>query len=188
MPRCIAMRIADTLWPAIGFSRPVTIREVHMSSAADFDFLCHDWKVHHRKLQTRLNNADDWLSFTGTSTTRPVMGGGGNVEDNVLDDPHGAYRAVALRSFDSLAGLWRIWWLDQRMPGEIGPPVVGRFDGGEGIFLGDDTWQGKAIKLRFLWSKDAGEGPRWQQAFSLDDGQTWEDNWVMDFRRRSHTK
>ena len=42
---------------------------------------------------------------------------------------------------------------------------------------------GEPIQMRFMWAKDAGEGPRWEQAFSRDDGATWEVNWVMDFRR-----
>jgi hypothetical protein len=29
----------------------------------------------------------------------------------------------------------------------------------------------------------ATETPRWEQAFSADDGDTWETNWVMEFSR-----
>ncbi len=151
-------------------------------SANDFDFLCRAWTVHHRKLGTRLAGADDWAEFTGTSTTTPILGGGGNVEDNILFDPVGTYRAAALRCFDAKDKVWRIWWLDQRMPGEIGPPVVGRFEGNRGEFIADDTWQGVAIQVRFVWLKDDGQGPRWEQAFSTDGGKTWEDNWIMAFR------
>ncbi len=155
-----------------------------MTPATDFDFLCHDWMVHHRKLTTRLAGAADWVEFTGTSTTRPILGGAGNVEDNVLDDPAGPYRAAALRSFDAAENVWRIWWLDGRAPANLDTPVIGSFEGNRGLFLADDTWQGRPIRVRFTWLKDAGEGPRWAQAFSADGGETWEDNWVMNFRRR----
>lgn len=159
-----------------------------MQGQNDFDFLFHDWRVRHRKLQTRLADADDWIEFDGTSSTSPLLGGAGNVEDNRLDDPSGAYRAAALRSYDSSKNLWRIWWLDLRFPGTIGPAVVGRFDDGVGIFHTDDTWEGRPIKLRFLWRQHVERaqdpGPSWEQAFSVDGGQSWETNWTMDFIRR----
>lgn len=153
-----------------------------MTGANDFDFLHRDWKVRHRKLTTRLAGADDWIEFDGTSTTRPILGGSGNVEDNFLDEPGGAYRAAALRSFEAGTGLWRIWWLDLRSPAEIGNPVVGRFEGNRGEFICDDQWNGRPIKVRFVWLKSDGKGPRWEQAFSPDGGASWELNWSMQFR------
>ena len=57
--------------------------------------------MHHRRLATRLAGADDWEEFAGTSETRPVLGGNGNVEDNVLHIASGSYRAIAVRSYDA---------------------------------------------------------------------------------------
>jgi len=149
--------------------------------AGDFDFLHRDWRVRHRKLRTRLAGANDWIEFDGTSTTRPILGGAGNVEDNFLQDPTGAYRAAAVRSFEASTGLWRIWWLDLRQPSDLGTPVAGRFDGEIGEFLSDDNWNGTPIKVRFLWRKNAPMGPRWEQSFSKDNGASWELNWSMQF-------
>jgi hypothetical protein len=154
-----------------------------MSASTDFDFLHHNWRVRHRKLKTRLVGAGDWVEFDGTSTTRPILDGHGNVEDNFLDDPSGAYRAAALRGFDERTGLWRIWWLDLRFPDAIGAPVVGGFDGDLGTFVTDENWEGRPIKLRFIWRKNGGDGPVWEQAFSPDAGANWEVNWVMRFTR-----
>ena len=152
-----------------------------MAGARDFDFLHRDWAVVHRKLTTRLAGADDWVEFQGTSTTRPTMGGRGNVEDNYLDDPRGAYHAMALRAFEASTGLWRIWWLDLRNPAELGTPVVGRFDGARGEFFANDHWNHKPIMVRFVWLKNEGAGPIWEQSFSEDGGTTWELNWSMRF-------
>lgn len=152
-----------------------------MTGERDFDFLHRDWHVRHRKLTTRLVGANDWYEFDGTSSTRPIMAGHGNIEDNLIDDPSGAYRAAALRAFERDTGLWRIWWLDLRSPSEIGVPVVGRFEGERGEFIADDRWNERAIKVRFVWLKSAGVGPRWEQSFSLDGGSTWELNWSMQF-------
>lgn len=152
-----------------------------MPDSHDFDFLHGNWQVRHRKLATRLAGANDWSEFDGTSSTQPILGGLGNVEDNFIDDPVGAYHAAALRAFEAATGLWRIWWLDLRSPSEIGVPVVGGFDGGSGTFLADDHWNGAPIKVRFVWVKQAGAGPRWEQSFSPDGGRSWELNWSMQF-------
>ena len=150
---------------------------------SDFDFLHGSWVVRHRRLKQRLCGGDDWEEFAGTSTTRLVLGGFGNIEDNMLDFPDGAYKAIAVRSFDVSTGLWAIWWLDGRRAHGLDVPVVGSFENGIGTFMCDDQFEGAPIKVRFLWSQQSASRCFWQQAFSPDDGATWETNWVMEFSR-----
>ena len=50
-----------------------------------------------------------------------------------------------------------------------------------GVFEGDDIFEGRPIQVRFIWSGTRTRTPRWEQAFSADDGETWETNWIMDF-------
>jgi hypothetical protein len=147
----------------------------------DFDFFVGEWRVHHRRLTP---DGREWLDFEGTACHRKLMGGEGNLEEHALDAPKGAYRAVALRSYDSKTGLWAIWWLDERRPsGPIGPPVKGRFENGIGTFYADYTHDGKPVRVRFIWSQITATSARWEQAYSPDAGKTWETNWIMEFRR-----
>jgi len=147
----------------------------------DFDFIIGDWKVRHRRLNDRLVSCTEWTEFTGTSSTRKVLQGMGNLEDNVLDFPDGSVRALALRSFDTSTQTWAIWWLDGRSPHHLDVPVTGSFIGDTGIFFADDTLAGKPIKVRFTWRKNLGGHPTWEQAFSPDGGASWETNWTMQF-------
>lgn len=149
----------------------------------DFDFVFGDWNVRHRRLTARLAVSDEWEEFDGTSSTRPVLGGNGNIEDNFIEFPGGAYRAVALRSYDRATRQWAIWWLDQRNPHHLDVPVVGRFENGVGTFVADDSFEGRAIKVRFTWISDDANACRWEQAFSADGGGSWEINWIMQFSR-----
>lgn len=149
----------------------------------DFDFQQGRWQVRHRRLKVRLAGCTEWETFAGTSEQRPLLGGNGNVEDNLLHLPAGDYRAVALRSYDPEAGTWAIWWLDARNPHALDTPVTGRFEQGIGTFYADDTHEGRPVRMRFLWLGTDGETPRWEQALSADGGESWETNWVMEFTR-----
>jgi hypothetical protein len=150
----------------------------------DFDFLVGEWRVHHRRLKERLAGSREWLEFDGTCSMRKLMDGWANVDDNVINLPGDAYRGVGLRSYDQKTGQWAIWWLDGRNPfGDLDPPVKGRFESGVGTFYADDTFKGKPIRVRFVWSHVTPTSAHWEQAFSPDAGRTWETNWVMDFRR-----
>jgi hypothetical protein len=150
----------------------------------DFDFVLGDWTVRHRRLKARLAGCDEWLEFDGQMSTRQVLGGYGNIEDNLLHFPEGDFRAVALRSYDPEQRTWSIWWLDGRFPGRIDVPVVGRFENRVGTFLASDRLDGVPIIIRFVWSQVGVDELRWEQAFSPDGGTTWEVNWTMDFHRR----
>lgn len=110
------------------------------------------------------------------------MGGAGNVEDNVLDDPGGSYRAATLRRIDPATGEWTIHWFDQRHS-EVDPPMRGHFSGDTGTFTCEDRLDGRPVRVRFIWSRIASDSPRWEQAFSADGGESWETNWIMDFAR-----
>ena len=127
----------------------------------DFDFQQGQWHVRHRRLKQRLARCTEWEEFDGSCTQFPVLGGNGNIEDNLLHLPGGAYRAVAIRSFDVASGTWAIWWLDQRAPHSLDVPVIGKFEHGTGTFLAEDRLEARPIRLRFLWLATHTVTPRW---------------------------
>jgi hypothetical protein len=154
------------------------------SGVHDFDFFVGRWRVQHRRLKERLSNSHEWTEFQGTAVAQPLMSGYANIDDNVLALPEGNYQAVTLRAFDCKSRQWSIWWLDGRSPqAPLDPPVRGSFQGGVGTFYADDTFAGKPVRIRFVWSHITAASCRWEQAFSPDGGQSWEVNWVMEFAR-----
>jgi hypothetical protein len=142
------------------------------------------WTVHHRKLKERLAGNHEWIEFEGTSDARKLGGGWAIIDDNFLDVPGAAYHGGGLRTFDAATAQWSIWWQDSRMPlGPLDPPVRGVFQDGVGMFYSDDTLNGKPIRVRYTWSGITPTAARWEQAFSPDNGATWETNWLMEFTR-----
>lgn len=153
------------------------------STSADFDFLAGRWHVHHRRLRERLAGCNEFQTFEGTCSTQFLLGGKGNVDDNVLNLPGGTYRAASLRVFDAHTRRWAIWWLDDRNPHVLDTPVIGGFERGVGTFYADDVIDGRPTRIRFRWADTRSAAPRWEQAFSPDAGHTWEVNWTMTFTR-----
>ena len=155
----------------------------NQSGAGDFDFFIGSWRVEHRRLKERLVECTDWVEFSGTSVAQKILGGQGNFDDNTLQLPGGAYCAATIRTFNRETKQWSIWWIDGRNPGSLDVPVVGQFSNGAGLFFAEDALNGRAIKVRFMWTLSKPDRPRWEQAFSADAGDTWETNWVMEFSR-----
>jgi hypothetical protein len=152
--------------------------------ARDWEWLVGEWNVRHRRLNGRLIASSDWQEFNGASRLWLTMGGFGAVDDNVIEIPSGTYRAMGVRGFDRATRQWSIWWLDARNPATLGEPVRGGFRDGVGVFNGDDVLDGRPIKVRFIWSEITASSARWEQAFSPDNGATWEVNWIMHLTRR----
>jgi hypothetical protein len=150
---------------------------------ADFDFFFGRWDVSHRRLRKRLEADTNWESFEGTCDVQPILGGLGNLDDNLIALPDGSYRAATVRTFDPATGQWSIWWIDGRNPLTIDMPMRGRFEDGLGTFFCEDAFNGQPIRVRFIWSRIKEKSARWEQAFSPDGGNTWETNWIMDFAR-----
>ena len=146
----------------------------------DFDFLHGSWNVTNRRLPTLFAGSDEWETFPGVATCRPVLEGGGNAEE--LAFPTLGSSGLTLRLFDQERKEWSIYWASSRT-GLLYPPVVGTFTDGRGDFYGDDTHDGRPVKVHFIWSDFTPTSARWEQKFSDDGGQTWESNWVMDYRR-----
>jgi hypothetical protein len=158
-----------------------------VGTARDFDFWMGSWNVRNRLLRARLQGSDEWDEFASTVVARPILDGLGN-EDEFRTSWGGGFVAMSFRFFDPASRRWSIYWADARRPGLLDPPVIGGFAGDTGIFEGPDTFEGRPIVVRFVWSRVTTPTPRWEQSFSEDGGETWELNWTMDFTRREETR
>jgi len=159
----------------------------HRDGQRDFDFLFGAWTVHHRRIKHPLSGSSEWYEFDGTSVERPIWGGRANLEEQDLDSPLGFFQGLALRLYDEKAAKWSIYW-GTAADGLTTIPVVGSFTAsGVGEFFSHEEYESKNIIVRFLWSHESIDRCRWEQAFSVDGGTTWESNWTMDFRRIART-
>lgn len=149
------------------------------SSNTDFDFLTGKWTMDNKRLKCRLNNCNEWIEYKSTSENLgSILEGIGNLDfyrTSYNQVNNTKYEGITLRLFNPKTRLWSLYWADSNL-GTMDPPVVGSFDGPVGTFYCKDTFQGKAILVMFKWDKTDPNNPVWSQAFSEDNGVTWEMN------------
>jgi hypothetical protein len=149
----------------------------------NFDFLIGNWTSKQRRLREVLTGSDDWYEFDGITRCWSVFDGDGNIDE--VRFPEQGYTGLTVRLFDPKTELWSIYWA-RNDTGLALPPTVGRFEqDGVGRFYDDEDWHGRPIRVRYQWTVLSDDACRWEQAFSTDQGETWETNWTAAFTRSS---
>lgn len=149
------------------------------SSQADFDFLVGKWRMPNRKLNRRLENCKEWTEFESHSESHKILDGTANTDIYYTTEMPGMngwrFEGLTIRLFNPNTRLWSIYWAASNT-GTMDPPVVGSFENNVGHFFCRDVFNGKPIIMMFRWDTRNKEQPLWGQAFSPDNGKTWEWN------------
>ena len=150
------------------------------SSPNDFDFLVGKWKMHNRRLNKRLEGNNEWTEFDSYDENSKILSGTADVDTYSTTEMPGMegkrFEGLTLRLFNPKTKLWSLYWVASNV-GVLDPPVVGSFENGVGHFFAKDTFKEKPIIMLFRWDARNKDRPVWSQAFSPDDGKTWEWNW-----------
>lgn len=97
--------------------------------------------------------------------------------------PAGHFEDLGLFLYNPQARQWSLNFANSKT-GVIGiPPTIGEFRNGRGEFYDQETFNGRAILARIVWSDITADSHRFEQAFSDDDGKTWETNVVATLTR-----
>ncbi|MER8185696.1 hypothetical protein [Kitasatospora sp. NPDC094015] len=147
----------------------------------DFDFLAGSWDVANRWRTDFLDPSSAWEEFPAVSRGTRHFDGAASFDE--IEFPTKGFAGLTLRLYDPAREEWSLYWSSRRT-GTLFQPVVGRFTDGRGEFHGEDTYAGRPILARFLWSGITERSARWEQAFSADGGDSWVTNWTMEFSRR----
>ena len=149
----------------------------------DFDFEEGSWKIHLKRLQKPLTGSSTWIEFDGTSVTRKVWDGRAWLEEFETDGPAGHIEGLTLRLYNPETHQWSLYWANSKVGAMGGPPNVGEFKDGRGEFFAQDTFNGRVILIRYIWSDITPNSAHFEQSFSDDGGKTWEVNWITDQTR-----
>lgn len=150
--------------------------------AHDFDFEFGTWHMTVERLTKPLTGSTTWVKYEGPSVVHRIWGGTGNIGEIDLAGPAGKIRGMSLRLYDPAAKQWRIHWANAG-DGMLGAPMIGGFANGRGEFYNQETYDGRAVFVRFIFSGITEKNFTIEQAFSPDGGKSWETNWVAKFER-----
>jgi hypothetical protein len=150
-----------------------------VGSITDFDFLLGSWNILNRRLVNRWVGSSEWEEFPATFRCERYLHGVANADEMIV--PSKGFSGMTVRAFNITERRWAIYWINSNS-GTLCPPVHGGFSGERGDFYGEDSDDGKVVRVHFIWMRLNGNHARWQQSFS-QDGSTWETNWIMEFTR-----
>jgi hypothetical protein len=145
----------------------------------DFDFLIGTWKYRLSRLDHPLTGSRNWIEFEATGVCRPVWNGLAQLDEFEADGPTGHIQGLTLRLYNPESHQWSLNWVNSKN-GTVGPPTIGSFDAknGRGEFFDQETFNGRSILVRYVWSNITPTSARFEQSFSEDVGKTWETNWI----------
>lgn len=148
----------------------------------DFDWEIGSWKTQLKRLQRPLSGSTTWVEYLGTTEVRKVMDGRANLVELKVEGPAGRIEGLSLRLYNPQARQWSLNFANVSN-GMLTTPSVGEFKDGRGEFYNQDTFNGRAILVRFVITKITDDSYRFEQSFSGDFGKTWEANWIAIDRR-----
>ncbi len=151
----------------------------------DFDFLIGNWKAHVRRLPERLKSSNVWVEYDGISNHKKLLDSNANFGEFDVSTPDHKLRikAQTLRLYNPASHQWSIYLVDLDKGTLELPPVVGQLDGKRGEFYNQQTWEGRAALVRYVWLNISPQSSRMEQSFSADGGKSWEVNWICELSR-----
>jgi hypothetical protein len=129
-------------------------------------------------LKDPLSGSTSWIEYDGTHTIRRVWGGRANLGELEADGPAGHIEAMSPRLYSAKTHLWSVSYANPH-EGILSQPVVGHFKDGHGEFYGQETYKGRVVLVREIYSPMDSKTRSLEIAYSEDGGRSWETNWKM---------
>lgn len=144
-----------------------------------FDFWVGEWSVNLRIRQPDFTWKD---SVQAVTKVYPILQGKALLE-LWNSEPIKGY---SLRYYDPAKMKW-VLWLNWPQPNHSGSAhLEGEFRHGRGEFFATRTNPaGEEVISRYTFSDVSPTSLRWDDAYSNDGGNTWRNNWIMEFSRKA---
>jgi len=143
----------------------------------DFDFEVGSWKSHVKRLLHPLSGSATWADYDGTTVVRKVWDGRAILLELEMDGAKGHFEGLSLRLYNPQSRQWSLNFANGSS-GTLSTPTIGEFRNGRGEFYDQETFDGRAVLVRFVISDITPESVHFEQAFSDDGGKNWEVNWI----------
>lgn len=150
--------------------------------AHDFDFNIGTWHTHIRRVMDPFSPTSESIELNGTVTVRPIWNGKAELEEIEADGPNGHWEGMTLFLYNPESHEWSQTFANNKMgapdSGNIGYLTDGRVE-----LYGHDTFQGKSILVRAVWSDIKSDGHHYTESYSNDAGRTWHTSFNAELTR-----
>jgi len=163
-----------------GVKPPVELRD----GQHDFDFHLGRWKSSIKRLLHPLTGSTTWLPMKGTLVARKVWDGRAQIEELEADGSSWHIQDLLLFLYNPESHQWSLNSAASNS-GTMNAPLIGEFKNGRGEFFDQESFKGRLILVRQVWSDITPTSHRFEQAFSDDGGKTWEVNFIASLEREN---
>ncbi|HLJ86731.1 MAG TPA: hypothetical protein VKZ53_07895 [Candidatus Angelobacter sp.] len=157
----------------IDWSQPSSV--LNAAGAQDFGFKVGTFHTQiSRTIDPFANpsNPSKSIALAGTVSVRNVWGGRAKLEEIETDGPNGHWEALTLFLYNPQSHQWSQNFINSKR-GVLATPLIGSFKDGRAEMVSTDTYQGKSILVRGMWSDITPNTHRYEEAYSDDVGKTW---------------
>ena len=176
---CVLVALVVMVWAGTVRAQPANAAQ---NDGHEFDFEFGTWKTHVSLLKQPLTGSKNWAEYDGVTIVSKVWGGQANLVELDMKNASSHVKLASFRLYNPATHQWGLYVANSRF-GTIGVPTVGGFANGRGVFYDKETLDGKPIMVRFVITPRSADAIHFEQAFSADDGKTWETNWIADDTR-----
>src|ERR1700733_2724949 len=148
----------------------------------DFDFNIGVWHTHIRRIPDPFSAPDNSTELNGTVTVRKVWDGHAQLEEIEADGPNGHWEGLTVFLYNPPSHQSSQSFIDSKMAA-LNSPEIGVFHDGRGELFSQDTFKGKSILVRAVWSNIAPDSHRFEEFYSNDGGKTWAAAFIAELTR-----
>jgi Protein of unknown function (DUF1579) len=193
--RCICIYVLVSMLvyfsqPLFAFSQPAngaTETKPQQTAAQrdgqhDFDFNFGVWHTHIKRILDPFSTSSSTMELNGTVTVRKVWDGRAQLEEIEADGPNGHWEGLTLFLYNPQSHQWSQTFVDSKM-GELNSPTIGSFKDGRGELFSQDTFKGRTVMVRGVWSDITPDSHSYVESYSEDGGKTWAQAFVANLTR-----
>ena len=171
-------------WGAGTAASATAAKEPTRDGGHDFDFNFGVWTTHIRRLAHPLSGSKEYIELNGTVSVRKVWDGRAQLEEIETDGPNGHWQGMTLFLYNPASHQWSQSFVNSAS-GQFAQGTIGSFKNGRGELYSQDTYDGRSILVRGLWSDITPNAHRYEEDYSDDGGKSWEAVFLADLTRKA---